>query len=122
MAVIAPTTDRNTAAGVTIVTWTPLANNDTGTPVTLSYASDLTFQVSGTFNGGTATLQGSNDGTNWHPLTQRGGTGNMAYTAAANHAANEMPVFVRPSIAGGGASTSLTVILAIAARYGKAPY
>ena len=122
MAVIAPTTDRNTAAGVTIVTWTPLAGTDTGVPVTLSYASDLTFQVFGTFDGATVTFQGSNNGTNWHALTQRGGTTNMAYTGAANHAANEMPAFVRPNVSGGGAGTELTVILCVAARYGKAPY
>lgn len=122
MAAITPTVDRNTAAGMALVTWTPLANTDTGVPVTLSYAADLTFHITGTFNGATATLQGSNDGTNWHPLTQRGGTGNMAYTATANHAANEMPAFVRPNITGGGASTSLTVVLAIAARYAKTPY
>ena len=121
MAVIANTADRNTAAGMALFTWTPLTTGDTGAPITTGYSADLTIQVFGTFGGATVTFQGSNDGTNWHPLTQRGGTANMAYTSAANHMCQEMPAFIRPAVTG-GTSTSVTVILAMSARYSKTGY
>jgi hypothetical protein len=120
MAIIAATTDRNTAAGATLVTWDAMATGDSGAPFGLNAAADITIQVTGTFGGSTVTFQGSNDGTNWHALTQRAGTGNMAYTAAANHACNEMPAFIRPNITGGTGS-AFKVIAAIFYRYGKSP-
>jgi len=121
MANIAATTDHNTASGAVLVTWDAMATGDVGLAFNLGYAADLTFQVTGTFGGATVTFQGSNDGTNWHPLTQRGSTTNMAYTAAANHICQEMPAFVRPTVTA-GAGSGLKVVLAIFARYAKAPY
>lgn len=121
MAVIASAVSRDSVPGMVMVTWTPMTTTDTGTPFSAGYAADFTIQVFGTFGGATATFQGSNDGTNWHPLTQRGGTANMAYTSAANHSCNEMPAFIRPNITG-GTSTSLTVVMAVAARYAESPY
>jgi len=120
MATITPTTDRNTAAGATLVTWDAMATGDSGAPFGLNAAADITIQVTGTFGGSTVTFQGSNDGTNWHPLTQRGSTTNMAYTAAANHICQEMPAFIRPIIAGGTGS-AFKVTAAIFYRYAKSP-
>lgn len=120
MAIIEATTDRNTAAGGVLVTWDNLATGDSGAPFGLNAAADITIQVTGTFDGSTVTFQGSNDGTNWHPLTQRGGMTNMAYTAAANHICQEMPAFIRPVITG-GTGTAFTIIAAIFYRYAKSP-
>ncbi len=120
MATITPTTDRNTAAGATLVTWDAMATGDSGAAFGLNAAADITIQVSGTSDGSTVTFQGSNDGTHWHALTQRGGTTNMAYNAAANHACNEMPAFIRPNITAGTGS-GLKVTAAIFYRYGKSP-
>jgi hypothetical protein len=120
MATITPTTDRNTAAGATLVTWDAMATGDSGAPFGLNAAADITIQVTGTFSGSTVTFEGSNDGTNWHPLTQRGGMTNMAYTAAANHICQEMPAFIRPIIAGGTGS-AFKVTAAIFYRYAKSP-
>jgi hypothetical protein len=120
MATITPTTDRNTAAGATLVTWNAMATGDDGAAFGLNAAADITIQVTGTFGGSTVTFQGSNDGTNWHALTQRAGTANMAYTAAANHTCNEMPAFIRPIIAGGTGS-AFKVTAAIFYRYAKSP-
>jgi hypothetical protein len=120
MAIIAATTDRDTAGGATLVTWSPMATGDSGAPFGLNAAADITIQVTGTFGGSTVTFQGSNDGTNWHPLTQRAGTANMAYTAAASHACNEMPAFIRPNITGGTGS-AFKVTAAIFYRYAKSP-
>ena len=121
MATINATVDRNTVPGAVLVSWADLATNDVGAGVPIPYAADLSCQVSGTFGGGTVTWQGSNDGTNWHPMTQRGGTTNMAFTSAAVHTANENPAFVRPAVTA-GTSVAIDCTLAIHARYAKAPY
>lgn len=120
MATITPTTDRNTAAGAVLVTWDNMATGDSGAAFGLNAAADLTFQVTGTFGGSTVTFQGSNDGTNWHPLTQRGGTANMAYTVASVQIAQEMPAFIRPTITGGTGS-GFKVTAAVFYRYAKSP-
>ena len=111
----------STRDGAIVTTWAAMAGTDNGAPFRLPCSADLTFQVSGTFGGATVTFQGSNDGTTWHPLTQRTGTTNMAYTSAAAHACNETPLFVRPNITGGTGS-SITVILAAFPRYAKTGY
>lgn len=121
MATIANTTDRNTVNGATLVTWEAMGNADSGAAFAVPYSADLSFQVAGTFGSATVTFQGSNDGTNWSALTQQGGTTSMAYTTAGLRTAQEMPAFVRP-ITAGGTGTDVDVILAIHARYAKAPY
>jgi hypothetical protein len=119
----------STRDGAVVVTWAALGGTDSGAPFRLPCSADLTFQVAGTFGGATCTLEGSNDGTTWHVLTQKGGSGNaghgnvyvMAYTDAHTHACNETPLFVRP-INSGGTGSSITVILAAFPRYGKTGY
>jgi hypothetical protein len=99
-----------------------MAGTDNGAPFRLPCSADLTFQVSGTFGGATVTFQGSNDGTTWHGLSQKGiGTTTMAYAVNTVHACNETPLFVRPHITGGTGS-SITVILAAFPRYAKTGY
>lgn len=120
MATIIPTTDRDTASGGVLVTWSPMATGDSGAGFSLHAIADITIQVTGTFGGSTVTLQGSNDGTNWHPLTQRGSTTDMAFTSAANHICQEMPAFIRPNITGGTGS-AFKVVAAIYYRFGKSP-
>jgi len=119
----------STRDGAIVVTWDALGGTDSGSPFRLPAVCDLTFQVGGTFGGATCTLQGSNDGTTWDTLTQRGGSGNaghggsfpMAYTEASVHTSNETPLFVRP-LNSGGTGSSITVILAAFPRYGKTGY
>ena len=121
MATITATIDRNTVPGAVLATWADLATGDVGAGVPIAYAADLTGQVSGTFGGGTITWQGSNDNTNWHPMTLRSGTGNMAFTSASVHTANENPAWIRPAVTG-GTSVTIKCVMAIHARYAKAPY
>ena len=121
MATITATIDRNTVPGAVLATWADLATGDVGAGVPIAYAADLTGQVTGTFGGGTVTWQGSNDNTNWHPLTLKSGTGNMAFTSASVHTANENPAWIRPAVTG-GTSVTIKCVMAIHARYAKAPY
>jgi hypothetical protein len=121
MATIAATIDRDTIPGAVLATWAAMATGDVGAGVPIAYSADLTGQATGTFGGATITWQGSNDNTNWHPMTQRGSTSNMAYTAAELHLAQENPAWVRPAVTS-GTSVAIDCTLAIHARYAKAPY
>lgn len=113
--------DRNSVNGAVILTWEALGNADDGAPFALPYAADITIQAIGTFGSATVRLQGSNDGVNWHALTQKGGTSNLALTSAGVHSVNEMPAYIRPSTTG-GTGTDVDVIVAIHARYAKVSY
>jgi hypothetical protein len=121
MATIAATIDRNTVAGVVLVTWDAMATGDVGGGVPIAFAADLSLQQSGTIGGSTTTWQGSNDNTTWHPLTQRGSTTDMAYTTASLHSAQENPAFIRPAVTG-GTSVVIKCVACVVARYGKTPY
>ena len=117
MASISATISRDVSPGAIIVTWA-LGNADQGLPFNLPMAADMTCHTFGTFGAATITWQGSSDGTNWHPMTQKGGTANMAYTTTANHTPNEMPPFIRP-ISAGGTGTAITASLCIFPRWIK---
>jgi hypothetical protein len=67
--------------------------------------------VHGTFGaGGSITIQGSNDGTNWFALTDPQGNA-LTKTAAAIEQVLESPLYIRPLVTAGDGTTSLTVIL-----------
>lgn len=119
MANVNPTHDRNSVNGVTLVTWA-LAGADTGLPWSINYAADLTVQVSGTFGGATAVLEGSNDGTNWATLNAVVGT-NTSFTSAGIRKAAEMPAYIR-AVTSGGTGSAVSVTVAIHALYSKVGY
>lgn len=100
--------------GVIAITWAGLtfASTDSGDPISLSEFSDKTFQVFGTLGaGGALLIEGSNDGTNWVPLSNRQGT-SMSFTTLAMNTSQDRPVWVRPRVTAGDGTTSLTVIVA----------
>jgi len=121
MATINPTIDRDTVPGVILVTWDAMTTGDVGGGIPLAFAADLTGQNTGTIGGSTTTWQGSNDNTNWHPLTRRSVGTDMAFTTASVHTANENPAWIRPAVTG-GTSVTIKCVLAITARYAKTPY
>lgn len=114
-------TDRNSVAGVVLYKWEALGDADDGAPVSVGYAADITVQAIGTFGSATVRLQGSNDGINWHNMTQKGGTTALGFTAAGVHSINEMPAYIRPHTTG-GTGTDVDVIVAVHARFTKSPY
>ena len=121
MATINATLDRDTIPGAVLVTWTGLATGDVGGGIPIAYSADITGQVTGTFGGATITWQGSNDNTNWHPLTRRSVGTDMAFTSAAIHTVNENPAWIRPAVTG-GTSVVIKAVAAVHARAMKAPY
>jgi hypothetical protein len=94
-----------------MLTWGPLANGDTGTPVDLPAHAGRTFQVTGTFGaGGSVNLEGSNVGSTFFILTDPQGNA-ITKTAAGGEEVIEAPKFVRPNVTAGDGTTALTVTL-----------
>lgn len=96
-----------------VVTWAGLANGDTGAPVEYGGYADRSAQVTGTFGtGGTAKIEGSNDGTNFAQLHDPGQTA-IGFQAAGLLAVAEATRSIRPNISAGDGDTDLTVTLFI---------
>jgi polygalacturonase len=94
-----------------LVTWTGLLNGDDGALADWVDYSDRCFQVAGTFGaGGSVTIQGSNDGTNWASLADPQGNA-LVFTSQRIEQALELPRYVRPLVTAGDGTTSLTVTL-----------
>lgn len=90
--------------------WT-LANGESGDPLTLPNFSDRSVQVLGTFgSGGSVTIQGSIDGTNWNTLTDPQGNA-LTKTAAALEAVSEATPYIRPTCTAGDGTTAITVLI-----------
>ena len=112
MAVIAASLDRHPTSGyrnALLVTWSPMANGDTGAPVIEAEYADRTVQIGGTFGlNGSVTLEGSNDGATYFPLTDPQGNA-ITKTAAALEVIQEGPKYMRPSVTAGDGTTAITV-------------
>jgi len=109
--------DISPTSRVQLATWSGLLNTDTGAPLDWTEYADRCFQVTGTFGAaGSCTIQGSNDGVNWAPLTDPQGN-NLAFTAQKIEQAMELPRFVRPNVTAGDGTTNLVVTLCM--RKGK---
>lgn len=94
------------------VQWS-LANGDTGAPVGSDMAaySDRSVQINGTFGaGGSVTIEGSNDGTNWFPLSAPGGTA-LTFTTATLKQVLEGTLMIRPNCTAGDGTTALVVTM-----------
>ncbi|HEY8837230.1 MAG TPA: hypothetical protein VIO16_06010 [Dehalococcoidia bacterium] len=91
-----------------VISWGPMVNGDTGTPVKRPDLVDRSMQVTGTFGaGGSVAVEGSNDGVNYYALSNPQGTV-IAVTTAGIVQIEEATVFVRPHVTAGDGTTSLT--------------
>lgn len=95
-----------------LVTYTGLSEADTSpSPLEWVEWADKSVQISGTFNGGTCVIEGSNDGTSWFTLTDAQ-TSAISKTAAALEQVVEVTRYVRPRVsAGTGVSLSVHFVL-----------
>lgn len=98
---------------VHVISWSGLLNGDDGAPIEMPGSSDRSIQYQGTFGtGGTIILEGSNDGVNYHPLTDPQGNA-ISKTAAGIEAVMELTRYVRPRVSAGDGSTSLVATLLV---------
>jgi len=116
MAIRAAALNKNLVRGeqALTVTWAGLtqASLDTGDISCFADYGDKTFQVIGTLGvAGSVLIEGSNDGVNFSPLSNRQGTA-MSFTAIGMNTSQDKPMFVRPRVTAGDGTTSLTVIVA----------
>lgn len=87
--------------------WTGLLNGDDGVPLEGADWADRTIQFDGTFGaGGSISLLGSNDGTNYFALTDPQGNA-ITKTAAGLEVIEEGPRYIKPSVTAGDGTTSL---------------
>ena len=98
------------ARGLHQTLWPAMGAADSGLAQSPGQLSDKTIQFSGTWNGATAILQGSNDGSVWFGLNQPDGTP-ISTTVDALFQVLENTKHVRPVTSGGGGSTSVNARL-----------
>lgn len=112
MAVRTPSrTDLLTGVPACIIGWSGLLNGDTGTPVEMIDYPDKTVTITGTFGaGGSITMQGSNDNSNWFAITDPQGNA-VTKTAAGMELMIECPRYLRPNVTAGDGTTNLAVQL-----------
>ncbi|HET6497411.1 MAG TPA: hypothetical protein VM285_02985 [Polyangia bacterium] len=107
------------AEDVRTVLWSGLTNatSDTGEPFPMASAADRSVQVKGTFGaGGTAVIEGSNDGITYATLNDPA-LAPLSFNAAGLRQVTELPLWIRPRITAGDGTTDLEVILLV--RRGK---
>lgn len=96
---------------VVLLTWALTTANADGAPMEWSQWADRTFTASGTWGGATATIEGSNDGATWFPLSNAAGGTAGTFTANGCKAIIEVPRYVRPNLTTPGTGATVTVIL-----------
>lgn len=92
-----------------------MQNGDDGQPIELANFADRSMQVVGTFGaGGKVRIEGSNNGTDYAPLTDPQGN-DLDLTAAKIEAVSEVVRWVRLRVVAGDGTTSLTVTMLLKA-------
>lgn len=92
--------------------WSGGATGDVCAPLDLPSYKFQSVQVSGTFGGGTVTIEGSNDGTTWNALVDSF-NGSLAFTSAGFKEIGVNARYVRCNITAGTATGMKIVILSI---------
>jgi polygalacturonase len=101
-----------------IVVWTPLTTtNADGRTISMVGSSDRSAQIAGTFGvGGTVVLEGSNNGTTFHTLTDPQGNA-LSFTAAGLEQITELTRHIRPRVTAGDGTTSITVTVLLRRQF-----
>jgi hypothetical protein len=100
-----------------VVSWTGLANGDSGEPLELPGQPDRSAQVIGTFGvGGSVVIEGSNNETDFSTLTTPLGT-SIALSSPGIAQVQELTKVIRPRVVAGDGSTSVSVYMLIAGPY-----
>ncbi len=110
MATVTPTATRIREGESMLYAWTLTQADASGASIDAHEYGDRTVQISGTFDGATVVLQGSNDGAAWFSLTDPQGNA-ISKTADAMETVMEVPLSTRAHSTGGGGSQSVTISL-----------
>lgn len=89
-------------------TWT-LSDNESGEAIESPHYVDRSVQVAGSLGGGTVTLQGSNDGSNYEVLTDATGAV-LSFTASGLKQVLQVTRYIKPVITG-ATSPDVQIIL-----------
>lgn len=93
---------------IQIVNAAGLVNAEVSEVVEWSAYQDRSVQVSGTFGtGGNVSVEGSNDGINWSPLSNASGGTVIAFTAPGLKQVLEASRYMRLNVTAGDGTTSL---------------
>ena len=96
---------------VLLATWVISNTVPTGDEVEWTPFADRCVQMAGTFNGATITVEGSNDGSNWHALSDPQGNP-LAFTTGKIEQVLEITRYMRPKMtSGSGANVTVSVLL-----------
>lgn len=94
-------TSDSLGSGVTFYEWLNITEADTGKPIEMPAGADKTVTIDGDFGtSGDGQLQGSNDKSNWYPLTDPDGS-NISLTVAGMKLIRENPRYIRPAVVNG---------------------
>lgn len=92
--------------------WALTTANADGRGVPVAGFKNFNWQaILGNLGGSVLSFEGSNDGTNWYPLTKVGGSTAATLTASGGAETNEHPLYVRPNLSTPGAGAVWTVTL-----------
>jgi hypothetical protein len=94
-----------------LMTWALTTANTDGAPLEWIQWADRCFTAVGTWGGATLTIEGSNDGVNWLPLSNAAGGAAATFSANGAKSIIELPNFVRPNLTTPGAGATVTVQL-----------
>jgi hypothetical protein len=106
-------TRQTTSPDTWVVSWTNMANGDTGFPLQMPGSSDRSVQVTGEFGaGGTVNIIGSNDGVNYSVLTDPQGNA-LTFTSSKIEAITEATAYIKPYVANGDETTDVNVYILV---------
>lgn len=97
-----------------VVSWTLTTADPTGTGISFAGAPDktVTFVGGASWGSATAAIEGSNDGTNWLPLTDPQGNA-ISKTSDSIEAVLENPLYIRARLTTPGTAASVLVQICV---------
>lgn len=113
MAVLDPVfTESNTRGDFGhIVTWGPLGAGDEGAPISMIGSSRRTLQVIGSFAGGSkVTIEGSNNGTDWAPLSDIHGN-RLVFAGVGISTVADLTLWIRPRVSTGNPGATVIMLM-----------
>lgn len=94
------------------VSWQGLEQGETGDAFLVASFADRSAQVSGVFGGATVVIEGSNNDSTYHTLTDPQGN-LISFTTPGLELVMELVSSIRPRVVGGDGTTSLNIDMVV---------